>query len=102
MQSAMFYACSSPQSKIGSLKSKMSFYDPICPRQHFRCNGQSNLFRCLQIDHEFKLRCLLHRQISRFGTFQDLVHVNSRAPKEVIVVGSVGHETAGFANSSCG
>ena len=41
-------------------------------------NRQTDLFRRLQVDHKLKLRWLLHRQISRFGTFQDLVHVNSR------------------------
>ena len=51
-------------------------------------------FAAFKVDDELKLRCLLHRQISRFGTFQDLVHVNSRAPIEVIVVRPVGHETA--------
>ena len=48
----------------------------IRPREHFRRNGQADLLRCFQVDHKLKLRCLLHRQISRFGTFQDLVHVN--------------------------
>src|SRR4249920_3173702 len=66
----------------------------IRSREKFRRECQSDLFRCLQVDHEFKLRCLLHRQISRFGTFQDLVHVNSRAPIEVIEVRPIGHETA--------
>src|SRR5262245_45923460 len=42
---------------------------PIRPREHFWRNCQTNLFRCLQVDDEFKLRCLLHGQISRFGTF---------------------------------
>src|SRR6266481_9956414 len=72
----------------------MSSYDPIRPLEQVDWNCQTNLFRCVQVDHEFKLRCLLHWQISRFGAFQDLVHVNSRAPIEVIVVRPVGHETA--------
>src|SRR5438093_11201218 len=71
----------------------MSSYDPIRPRKKFRRECQADLFRCLQVDHELKLRCLLYRQISRFGTFQDFVHVNSRAPKEVSVVRSIGHKT---------
>ena len=37
---------------------------------------------------------LLHRQVSWFGAFQDLVHVNSRAPIEVIEVRPVRHEAA--------
>src|SRR4030095_13812498 len=48
----------------------------IRPREKFRRECQTDLFRSLQVDHELKLLRLLHRQISRFGTFQDLVHVN--------------------------
>src|SRR5262249_25432028 len=55
---------------------------------------QPNLFRCLQVDHKFKLRRLLHRQISRIGSLQNLVYVNSRPPKEITEVYPVGHETA--------
>src|SRR5262245_21436303 len=51
-------------------------------------------FAALKFDHKLELRRLLHRQISRFGTFQNLVHVNSRAPIEFSVVRPVGHEAA--------
>jgi hypothetical protein len=71
-----------------------SFDDLSRPRQHFDWNRMTDLFCRPKVNNEFKLRCLLHRQISRFGTFQDLVHVNSRAPKEVSVVHSIGHEAA--------
>ena len=47
----------------------------IRPREKFRRECQSDLFRSLQVDHEFKLRRLLHRQISRFRSFEDLVDV---------------------------
>ena len=74
---------------------------PACSLDHLdspaRARGrncQTDLFCRFEVDDEFKLRCLLHRQISRFGAFQDLVHVNSRAPIEVIEVRPVGHETA--------
>jgi hypothetical protein len=60
----------------------------IRPREKFRRECQSDLFRSFQIDHELKLCRLLHRQINRFDTFQDLIHVNSRAPIEVIEVRS--------------
>ena len=42
----------------------------IRPLQHAAWNCQTNLFCRFQVDDEFKLRRLLHRQISRFGTFQ--------------------------------
>ena len=66
----------------------------IRPLKHTDWNCQTYLFRRLKVDHKFKLRRLLHRQISRFGAFQDLVHVNGRVPKEVFEVRPVGHETA--------
>src|SRR4029077_6369753 len=53
-----------------------------------------DLFCSVQVDDKFKLSCLLYRQFSRFGTFQYLVHVNSSAPVEVIVVRPVEHEAA--------
>ena len=65
----------------------------IRPLKNAARNCQTNLFCRLKIDDEFELRCLLHRQIGRFGAFQNLIHVNSRAPKEVNVVRSIGHET---------
>ena len=73
---------------------RLSLNHLIRPREQFRRECQSDLLRRLQVDDELKLRRLLHRQISRFGAFQDLVHVNSRAPIEVIVVRPVGHEAA--------
>src|SRR6266508_391081 len=45
----------------------------IRPLEHADWNYQTDLFRRLQIDDEFKLRCLLHRQISRLGAFQGLL-----------------------------
>src|SRR4030095_6917129 len=78
-------------SLLGFLPSLHHF---IRPREKFRRECQTNLFRCLQVDHKLELRCLLHRQISRFGAFQDLVHINSRAPIEVIIVRPVGHQAA--------
>ena len=66
----------------------------IRPLEDADRNRQTDLFCRFEIDNEFKLRCLLHRQIGRFGAFQDLVHVHSRAPIEVLGVPSVGHEAA--------
>jgi hypothetical protein len=62
--------------------------------EHAVRNCQTNLFCRLKVYDEFKLGCLLHRQISWFGTFQDCVNVNGRAPKEVVEVRPVGHQTA--------
>ena len=64
----------------------MSLDHFIRSREQVDWNCQANLFCRLEVYDKLKLRCLLHRQISRFGAFQDLVHVNSCTPKEVIVV----------------
>ena len=45
----------------------------IRPRQHIRRDRQADLLRGFQVDHELDLRRLLNRQISRLGTFKDLV-----------------------------
>src|SRR5262249_32942317 len=52
------------------------------------------LFCRFQIDYKLELRWLLHRQISRFGAFQDLVHVVSGSAEQVIEVRSIRHEAA--------
>src|SRR5262249_40565365 len=66
----------------------------VRPREKLRRKCQPDLFSCLQVDRKLELRYLLHRQIGRFGTFQNLVHVNSRTPVEVNVVCPVRHKTA--------
>src|SRR5439155_25740109 len=81
-------------SVLSTRYSVLSSDDFIRPREHIGWNCQTNLFCRLKVYDEFKLRCLLHRQISRFGTFQDLVHVNSGALMEVSVVLTVRHEAA--------
>ena len=60
--------------------------------QHARRNCQSDLLGCFQIDHQLDLRRLLHGQIGRLGTFQDLAHINSRAPVGFELVGPIGRQ----------
>ena len=74
----------------------MLFNHSIRPREKLRRECQADLFCSFQVDHEFKLRRLLYRQISRFGTLQNLVDIKSCAPIEVGEVHAVGHEAAGF------
>jgi hypothetical protein len=62
--------------------------------QHRLRNGQADLLRRFEIDDELELYWLFHRQISRLGTFQNLVHVRSGTPMEVSVICSIEHETA--------
>ena len=52
---------------------------PIRPLQHIRRDRQADLLRRLQVDDEFELRRLLHRQIGGLRAFEDLVDVVGRA-----------------------
>ena len=61
-----------PQSKIGNLKSKMSFYDPVRPHQHIRRDRQADLLGGFQIDDEFKLRRLFYWEVGWLGAFENL------------------------------
>ena len=54
--------------------------DFIRPRQHVRRNRQADLLGRLEIDHELKLRRLLHWQIGGLGALQDSVHEIGDAP----------------------
>src|SRR4030095_7882383 len=47
--------------------------DLVRSRHHVGWNGETDLLRRLEIDHELELRCLLHRQIGRLGSLQDSV-----------------------------
>ena len=80
----------------------LSLNDFIGPLEHTDWNCQTDLFRCLEVDDELKLRCLLHWQVSRFGAFQDLVNVVGGLAEQVIVVRPVGHETPSSTNSLFG
>src|SRR5438034_2638463 len=66
----------------------------IRPLKHADWNCQTDLFCCLKVNDEFKLRCLLYGQIGGFGTLQDFVDVVSRLAEQIIVVRPVGHEAA--------
>src|SRR5215468_1688129 len=66
----------------------------IRPREHVWRNCQTDLLSRVQVDHEFKLGRLLHRKISRFRSFEDLVHVVGGLAEQVLVVRPVGHEAA--------
>ena len=68
----------------------------IRPIQHRLRNRQPDLLGCFQIDHQLKLRRLLHRQIGGLGSLQDSVHVICDAPVAVRLVRPVGHEPTSF------
>jgi hypothetical protein len=62
-----------------------SFDHLIRPLEHSVWNRQSDLFRRFEVDDEFKLRGLLHRQVSGLGAFENLVDVTRCAPIQVSV-----------------
>src|SRR5262249_43579114 len=72
----------------------LSSDDLVCSHQDVGWNGQTDLLGGLEIDHQLELRWPLNRQIGGLSSLQDLVHVNSRAPIDVIEIRSVGHQPA--------
>src|SRR5262245_23595605 len=67
---------------------------PSRPGEHLRWNRHTNLLSSLQIDHQLKLCRLLHRQIGRLCSFQDLVYVIGYALVALYDIGTVVHEPA--------
>src|SRR5262249_28620211 len=68
----------------------------IRPRQHIRRNCQADLLRGLEIDDQLELLRLLDREISGLCAFQNLVHIRSSAPEQIVNVWAVGHEPPVF------
>src|SRR5262249_33213142 len=64
----------------------------IRSHQHVRRDCQAQLLRFLKIDDEFELHGLLHGEITGLDTLQNLVDVNSSAPKQVVNARAVKHE----------
>src|SRR4030095_2557847 len=60
-----------------------SLDQPIRSGEHLRRNRQADLLRRLEIDHQLKLRGLLHRKFGRLGSLQDSVHEICDAPVAV-------------------
>ncbi len=61
-----------PKLVLNELKDLDLLDDLIRPREKLRRECQSDLFRRFQVDDKLKLGRLLHRQISRFGSFKIL------------------------------
>src|SRR5262245_21594831 len=78
------------------LSPHVSSNDLIRSRQHVGRNRQADLLGCFQIDDEFELDRLLHREISRLGAFQNLVHIRGGTPEQVSNARAVGHKPTGF------
>lgn len=74
---------------------------PIRSCQNVWWDGQSDLFGGLEIDHELKLRWLLHGEIRGPGAFENLVDVNSGTAEQVSKTRRVGKEPTRVYNSGC-
>jgi len=57
----------------------LSSDDSIRSHQHIRWDRQADLFGSFEIHDQLELGWLLHRQVSRFSTFQNLVDVDCGA-----------------------
>src|SRR5215475_8232187 len=81
------------------LSASASLDHPICPVKHRLRNRNADLFRSSEIDHQFKLRRLLHGKITRLSAFQNLVNEVGSAPERIRLAHPVGHETTTSAYS---
>ncbi len=64
----------------------------IGPKEHLSRDRHADLLCRLEIDNQLELYGLLHWQLSRFCSFQDLVDKCSRAPVHVLMIRSIGHQ----------
>src|SRR5205085_2614960 len=84
-----------PSRKFEMRNSKSKLDSPnhfVRPPQHAWRNRQTDLLRRLEIDRQLEFRWLLHRQLGRFRSFQDLVDVICYAPITFRDVRPVVHE----------
>src|SRR5688572_4361602 len=79
----------------------LSLDHPIGPRQHIRRYRKTDLLGGLQIYDQLELSWLLHRKVSGFDAFKDLVHVCSGAPIQVGEIRPIRHEAATLDGAAC-
>src|SRR3954451_13661690 len=69
-----------------------SFNHLVRGRQQRRRHGKVERLRGLEVDHQFELGRLLHRQVGRLLTLEDAIDVAGGAPVAVDRVDAVGHQ----------
>jgi hypothetical protein len=74
----------------------VSFDHLVRSYQHIRRDRQADLFSRFQIDDEFELLRLLHREIGGLGAFKNLVDIRGGAPEQIRSVNAIVHEATGF------
>src|SRR5262245_66045203 len=73
-----------------------SFDYSIRPVQHGLRNREADLLRRLEIDYQLELGRFLYRDVGGFAALQNLIHVGSSPPPQVLTVRAVRHETTGI------
>ena len=58
--------------------------------------GQTERFGGFQVDQELELGRLINRNVARFASFENLVHVIGHAPEQLRKIDGIAHERAGF------
>ena len=66
-----------------------------------RGNREAKRLRGLEIDNQLELYRLLDGQVSRFGSFQDLIHVGGSALEHIGETRSIRHQTASLDKLAC-
>ena len=74
-----------------NMKALASSNHLICLFKNSVWNCQTDLFCRLEISDEFELRCLLHRQVGRLRSLENLVNVMGGLTVLVVVVRPIGH-----------
>ena len=66
-----------------------SFDDFVSAGKQCRRDCKAERFRGLEIDNQFKLGGLLHRQVGGFFAFEDAIYIRCCVPKQIGVGGPV-------------
>src|ERR1700730_7721071 len=80
------------RSLIGEHSTRALLMDLIRPQQERRRDRQAESLGGLEVDHEIKLRRLLHGKVRGLRAFQDLVDVGGGAPEQVRQIWPIGHQ----------
>src|SRR6516164_8960958 len=63
-------------------------------QQRFR-DGEAERFGCFEIDDQFDLRDLLHRQIGRLLAFENAPGIDAKLVRQIAEAAAIAHQTAG-------
>jgi hypothetical protein len=82
-------------------RNKTASLDHLVRAQQQRLrDGEAELLRGLEVDHQLVLDRRLHRKVAWLRTLEDEIDINRRAPKIIGQVNSVGQEAAEFSEET--